>query len=44
MPTVVSQPEFQQHSVEQNVDIPVRGGVGHRGDQPAGVLSDFAPL
>ena len=43
-PTVVSQPEFQQHSVEQNVDIPVRGGVGHRGDLLAGVISDLAHL
>ena len=33
VPTVVSQPEFQQHSAEQNVDIPARGGVGHRGDR-----------
>ena len=41
-PTVVSQ--FQQHSVEQNVDIPVRGGVGHRGDLLAGVISDLAHL
>ena len=28
VPNVVSLPEFQQHSVEHNVDIPVRGGVG----------------
>ena len=38
VPTVVSQPEFQQHSAEQNVDIPARGGVGLRGDRPARVL------
>ena len=44
VPTVVSQPEFQQHSAEQNVDIPVRGGVGHRGDRPARVLSVLAHL
>ena len=25
VPTVVSQPEFEQHSAEHNVDIPVRG-------------------
>ena len=41
VPTAVSQPEFQQQSVEQNVDISVCGGVGHRADQPAGVLSDL---
>ena len=28
VPNVVSQPEFQQHSVEQNVDIPVPGARG----------------
>ena len=27
VPTVVSQSQFQQHSVEQTVDIPVPGGV-----------------
>ena len=31
VPNVVSVPEFQQHSVEHNVDIKVRGGVGRRG-------------
>ena len=41
---VVSQLECQQHSAEQNVDIPVRGGVGHRGDRLARVLSDLAHL
>ena len=44
VPTVVSQPEFQQHSAEQNVDIPARGGVGHSGDRPARVLTDLAHL
>ena len=38
VPIVVSQPEFEQHSAEQNVDIPVRG------DRPARVLSDLAHL
>ena len=28
VPQVMSQSEFQQHSVEQTVRIPVRGGVG----------------
>ena len=28
VPVVASQSEFQQHSVEQNVDIPVHGGCG----------------
>ena len=44
MPNVVSLPEFQQHSVEHNVDIPVRGGVGRRGALHGSVRRDLAWL
>ena len=43
VPNVVSLPEFQQHSVEHNVDLPVRGGVG-RGALHGSVRRDLALL
>ena len=42
-PNVVSLPEFQQHSVEHNVDIPVCGGVG-QGALHGSVRRDLALL
>ena len=44
VPNVVSLPEFQQHSVEHNVDIPVRGGVGRWGALHGRVRRDLGLL
>ena len=43
VPNVVSLPEFQQHSVEHNVALPVRGGVS-RGALHGSVRRDLALL
>ena len=41
---VASQSEFQQHSVEHNVDIPVHGGLGRRAaDLQEGFLPGQSP-
>ena len=43
VPVVASKSEVQQHSVEQNVDTQVHGGVGRRGADPQNFLPGQSP-